>query len=129
MAESAFFPGPKTSESGARMEQETVVSLPTHDISTREDLGMLAVMEALAEDHQVTQRELSRRSGLHLKDDLAASRHDFTDLQDTGSRARSACRMGQTRSFRRTSDDCIEGQLLPAQAAGEGAGEIPAGDE
>ena len=99
------------------MEQETVVSLPTQDISTREDLGMLAVMEALAEDHQVTQRELSRRSGLHLKkvnyclhkllekgqvrfqrvmnDDLAASRGDLTDLQDTDSSVRSACRMDQ----------------------------------
>ena len=77
------------------MEQETVVSLPTQDISTREDLGMLAVMEALAEDHQVTQRELSRRSGLHLKDDLAASRHDFTDPKKiTGFRARSVDQMG-----------------------------------
>jgi len=35
--------------------------------STREDLGMLAVMDALADEEQVTQRELSRRTGLHLK--------------------------------------------------------------
>ena len=35
--------------------------------ATREDLGMLAVMEALADDEQVTQRELSRRTGLNLK--------------------------------------------------------------
>ena len=49
------------------MDQGTVVSLPSQDTSTREDLGMLAVMEALVEDEEVTQRELSRRSGLHLK--------------------------------------------------------------
>ena len=42
-------------------------SFPLQDTAMREDLGMLAVMEALAEDEEVTQRELSRRSGLHLK--------------------------------------------------------------
>ena len=42
-------------------------SIPLQDTATREDLGMLAVMEALAEDEEVTQRELSLRSGLHLK--------------------------------------------------------------
>ena len=35
--------------------------------ATREDLGMLAVMDALAGEQQVTQRELSRRTGLNLK--------------------------------------------------------------
>ena len=34
---------------------------------TREDLGMLAVMDALAVEEQVTQRELSRQTGLNLK--------------------------------------------------------------
>ena len=34
---------------------------------TREDLGMLAVMDALAAKDQVTQRELSRQTGLNLK--------------------------------------------------------------
>ena len=34
---------------------------------TREDLGMLAVMEALAEEEEVTQRQLSQRTGLNLK--------------------------------------------------------------
>jgi DNA-binding MarR family transcriptional regulator len=37
------------------------------DSATREDLGMLAVLEALAAQEQVTQRELSRRTGLNLK--------------------------------------------------------------
>ena len=35
--------------------------------ATREDLGMLAVMDALATKDQVTQRELSRQTGLNLK--------------------------------------------------------------
>ena len=35
--------------------------------ATREDLGMLAVMDALVGEQQVTQRELSRRTGLNLK--------------------------------------------------------------
>ena len=35
--------------------------------ATREDLGLLAVMDALVEEEQVTQRELSRRTGLNLK--------------------------------------------------------------
>ena len=35
--------------------------------ATREDLGMLAVMDALADEEQVTQRELSHRTGLNLK--------------------------------------------------------------
>jgi transcription initiation factor IIE alpha subunit len=33
----------------------------------REDLGLLAVMDALVDEEQVTQRELSRRTGLNLK--------------------------------------------------------------
>ncbi len=37
------------------------------DTSTREDLGMLAVLEALTVDQKVTQRELSRQTGLNLK--------------------------------------------------------------
>ena len=37
------------------------------DSETREDLGLLAVMDALADEEQVTQRELSRRTGLNLK--------------------------------------------------------------
>ena len=35
--------------------------------ATREDLGMLAVMDVLVDEEQVTQRELSRRTGLNLK--------------------------------------------------------------
>jgi DNA-binding MarR family transcriptional regulator len=35
--------------------------------ATREDLGMLAVMDALASKDQVSQRELSRQTGLNLK--------------------------------------------------------------
>ena len=35
--------------------------------SAREDLGMLAVMDALEDEAQVTQRELSRKTGLNLK--------------------------------------------------------------
>ena len=35
--------------------------------TTREDLGMLAVMDALADEEQVTQRELSSKTGLNLK--------------------------------------------------------------
>ena len=35
--------------------------------TTRDDLGMLAVMDALVEERQVTQRELARRTGLNLK--------------------------------------------------------------
>ena len=35
--------------------------------ATREDLGMLAVMDALATEDQITQRELSRQTGLNLK--------------------------------------------------------------
>ena len=34
---------------------------------TREDMGMLAVMEVLADQERVTQRELSRQTGLNLK--------------------------------------------------------------
>jgi DNA-binding MarR family transcriptional regulator len=35
--------------------------------ATREDLGLLAVMEVLDDEEQVTQRELSRRTGLNLR--------------------------------------------------------------
>ena len=49
------------------MYQGMAASFPLQDTATREDLGMLAVMEALAEDEEVSQRELSLRSGLHLK--------------------------------------------------------------
>ena len=35
--------------------------------ATREDLGLLAVMEALEDQEQVTQRELSSKTGLNLK--------------------------------------------------------------
>ena len=35
--------------------------------STREDLGLLAVMEALEDREQVTQREIARQTGLNLK--------------------------------------------------------------
>ena len=41
--------------------------IPKQDATTREDLGMLAVMEALADKEAVTQRELSRQTGLNLK--------------------------------------------------------------
>ena len=41
--------------------------IPKQDTATRQDLGMLAVMEALADEEQVTQRELSRQTGLNLK--------------------------------------------------------------
>lgn len=44
-----------------------VMAIPTQDTSTREDLGMLSVMEVLADRERVTQRELSRQTGLHLK--------------------------------------------------------------
>ena len=37
------------------------------DSSTRESLGLLAVMDVLVDEEQVTQRELSRRTGLNLK--------------------------------------------------------------
>ena len=43
------------------------MDLHKQDSATREDLGMLAVMDALADEEQVTQRELSRRTGLNLK--------------------------------------------------------------
>ena len=35
--------------------------------AAREDLGLLAVMDALVDEQQVTQRELARRTGLNLK--------------------------------------------------------------
>jgi hypothetical protein len=35
--------------------------------TTRDDLGMRAVMDALAEEEEVIQRELARRTGLNLK--------------------------------------------------------------
>ena len=41
--------------------------IPTQDTTTRDNLGMLAVMEALTEGERVTQRELSRQTGLNLK--------------------------------------------------------------
>ena len=41
--------------------------IPMQDTTTRDDLGTLAVMEALTEGEQVTQRELSRQTGLNLK--------------------------------------------------------------
>ena len=41
--------------------------IPMQDMTTRDDLGTLAVMEALTEGEQVTQRELSRQTGLNLK--------------------------------------------------------------
>jgi len=37
------------------------------DSSTREEMGLLAVLDALADEKKVTQRELSRRTGLNLK--------------------------------------------------------------
>ena len=43
------------------------MDLTKQDSATREDLGLLAVMDALADEEQVTQRELSRRTGLNLK--------------------------------------------------------------
>ena len=43
------------------------MSIPAQDTTTREDLGMLSVMEALTESEEVTQRELSRQTGLNLK--------------------------------------------------------------
>jgi DNA-binding MarR family transcriptional regulator len=43
------------------------MDLIKQDSATREDLGLLAVMDALADEEQVTQRELSRRTGLNLK--------------------------------------------------------------
>ena len=43
------------------------MNLFKRDSETREDLGLLAVMDALADQEQVTQRELSRRTGLNLK--------------------------------------------------------------
>ena len=43
------------------------MDLLKQDSSTREDFGMLAVMDALAEKEQITQRELARKTGLNLK--------------------------------------------------------------
>lgn len=43
------------------------MNLSKQDSNTREDLGLLAVMDVLADEEQVTQRELSRRTGLNLK--------------------------------------------------------------
>ncbi len=43
------------------------MDLLNQDQETREDLGMLAVMDVLVTEEQVTQRELSRRTGLNLK--------------------------------------------------------------
>ena len=45
------------------MDPRTVVTFPLQDTAAREDLGMLAVMEALAADEEVTQRGRSCRSG------------------------------------------------------------------
>jgi DNA-binding MarR family transcriptional regulator len=43
------------------------MNLFKQDLATREDMGLLAVMDALADEERVTQRELSRRTGLNLK--------------------------------------------------------------
>jgi len=43
------------------------MNLFKQDSATREDLGLLAVMDVLVGEEQVTQRELSRRTGLNLK--------------------------------------------------------------
>ena len=43
------------------------MSVPMQDTTTRDDLGTLAVMEALTGGERVTQRELSRQTGLNLK--------------------------------------------------------------
>ena len=43
------------------------MNLFKQDSSTREDMGLLAVMDVLVDEEQVTQRELSRRTGLNLK--------------------------------------------------------------
>ena len=43
------------------------MDLQKQDSATRDDLGMLAVMDVLADQEQVSQRELSRRTGLNLK--------------------------------------------------------------
>jgi len=43
------------------------MSLINQDSATREDMGLLAVMDVLVDEEQVTQRELSRRTGLNLK--------------------------------------------------------------
>ena len=43
------------------------MDLLKQDPNTREALGLLAVMEALADQEKVTQRQLSRQTGLNLK--------------------------------------------------------------
>jgi DNA-binding MarR family transcriptional regulator len=43
------------------------MSLFKQDSVIREDMGLLAVMDVLVDEEQVTQRELSRRTGLNLK--------------------------------------------------------------
>lgn len=43
------------------------MNLINQDSATREDMGLLAVMDVLVDEEQVTQRELSRRTGLNLK--------------------------------------------------------------
>ena len=43
------------------------MNLFKQDSNAREDMGLLAVMDALVDEEQVTQRELSRRTGLNLK--------------------------------------------------------------
>ena len=43
------------------------MDLIKQDTATREDFGLLAVMDILVDEEQVTQRELSRRTGLNLK--------------------------------------------------------------
>lgn len=45
------------------IEARATAELVLQDSATREDMGMLAVLEALAAQEQVTQRELSRRTG------------------------------------------------------------------
>lgn len=47
--------------------------------TTRDDLGMRGAMDALAEEEQVTQRELARRTGLNLKKSMI----EFDSVSET----------------------------------------------
>ena len=46
---------------------ESLVSAHVQDAASRAELGLLAVLEALAEDERVSQRQLAQRTGLNLK--------------------------------------------------------------
>jgi hypothetical protein len=56
-----------TAFKGGGLYSELLMDLLKQNSTTRDDLGMRAVMDALEAEEEVIQHKLARRTGLHLK--------------------------------------------------------------